>query len=267
MSRPNEQAFAPRAAPERQGFLVDVDGYEGPLDLLLSLARDQKVDLTQISIVRLAEQYLAFVAKVRHADLELAAEYLVMAAWLAYLKSRLLLPAPGQGEEPSPEDMAAALALQLRRLEAMREAGEALMRGLRLGRDVFARGRPEAVEVNAETVVQATLFDLLQAYGRTLRRRQAPPVLHVEVSQLDSVEDALARLRRALGQTPGWESLSRYLPPGTLEGLRRGGLGARSTMASTFAAMLELARQGGLTLRQSEPFGPIYLRALEHRGR
>lgn len=261
------QRDAEGASSGQHGLLVDVDGYEGPLDLLLSLARDQKVDLTQISIVRLAEQYLAFVAALRHADLELAAEYLVMAAWLAYLKSRLLLPAPGQGEELSPEDMAAALALQLRRLEAMREAGEALMRRSRLGRDVFARGRPEAVEVNTETVVQATLFDVLQSYARTLRRRQAPPVLHVEVSQLDSVEDALARLRRALGRTPGWESLSRYLPPGTLDGVRRGGLAARSTMASTFAAVLELAREGGLTLRQTQPFGPIYLRALEPEGR
>lgn len=256
-------AWSEGSPGRRQGhdFLVDLDGFEGPLDLLLSLARDQKVDLTQISIVHLAEQYLAFVAALRRIDLERAADYLVMAAWLAYLKSRLLLPAAGPADEPSPEEMATALALQLCRLEAMRELGAALLRRPRLGHDVFARGRPEPVEVNAETVVEASLFDLLQAYGRWYRRRQPPVVLHVEPSQLDSVDEALARLRRGLGQTPGWESLSRYLPPGTLAELHLGGLSPRSAMASTFAAALELVREGTLAIRQTTPFGPIYLRA------
>lgn len=241
-------------------FLVDLDGFEGPLDLLLSLAREQKVDLARISIMRLAEQYLAFVAALRRVDLERAADYLVMAAWLAYLKSRLLLPAAGPADEPSPEEMASALALQLRRLEAMREVGWTLMRRPRLGHDVFARGRPEAVEVDTETVVELSLYDLLQAYGRWHRRRQSPPVLHVEPSQLDSVDEALARLRRGLGHTPGWESLSRYLPPGALSDLHRGALPARSALAATFAAALELVREGTLALRQTTPFGPIYLR-------
>jgi segregation and condensation protein A len=263
----SSDGIVPKQAPERndgRDFVVDLEGYEGPLDLLLSLAREQKVDLTQISIVSLAEQYLAFVAAARHGDLELAADYLVMAAWLAYLKSRLLLPAAGREDEPSPEDMAAALAFQLRRLEAMREVGAALARRPRLGRDIFARGRPEALgEENSEIMVQATLRDLIQAYARWHRRRRPPPVLHVEASQLDSVEAALGRLRRGIGQTPGWESLSRYLPAGTLGNLREVGLTARSAMASTFAAALELVREGTIMLKQTKPFGPIYLRPLD----
>jgi segregation and condensation protein A len=265
MSAPEATPDSPAEPEPPRDFVVDLDGYEGPLDLLLSLAREQKVDLTQISIVRLAEQYLDFVAAVRHADLELAAEYLVMAAWLAYLKSRLLLPAAGPADEPSPEDLAARLAFQLRRLEAMREAGAELLRRPRLGSDIFVRGRPEPVEVNTETAVQASLYDLLRAYGRWQDRRQPPPVLEVAPSAFHSVEKALARLRRGLGRTPGWESLSRYLPPDALRGLDRGGLGARSGMASTFAAALELVREGEITLRQTAPFGPIYLRRLDRQ--
>jgi segregation and condensation protein A len=251
----------------RLDFVVDLDGYEGPLDLLLTLAREQKVDLTHISIVRLAEQYLDFVAAVRHADLELAAEYLVMAAWLAYLKSRLLLPQAGPADEPSPEDLAAKLAFQLRRLEAMREVGADLLRRPRLGIDVFARGRPEPVEVNTETVFQATLYDLLRAYARWhARNREAPPVLQVAPSALDSVEKALERLRRGLGSSPGWESLSRYLPPSVLGRVDRGSLLARSGIASTFAAALELVREGEVALKQTSPFGPIFLRAVPREG-
>lgn len=251
----------PEGAP--RGFVVDLEGYEGPLDLLLTLAREQKVDLTQISIVRLAEQYLDFVAAVRHADLELAAEYLVMAAWLAYLKSRLLLPQAGPADEPSPEDLAAKLAFQLRRLEAMREAGTELLRRPRLGLDVFARGRPEPIEVNTETVFQASLYDLLRAYGRWHARNREAPVLEVAPSALDSVEKALERLRRGLGRAPGWESLSRYLPPELLGRPARSDLTARSAMASTFAAALELVREGEIALRQTSPFGPIFLRAIK----
>lgn len=251
----------PEAAP--RGFVVDLEGYEGPLDLLLTLAREQKVDLTQISIVRLAEQYLDFVAAVRHGDLELAAEYLVMAAWLAYLKSRLLLPQAGPADEPSPEDLAARLAFQLRRLEAMREAGAELLRRPRLGLDVFARGRPEPIEVNTETVFQASLYDLLKAYGRWHARNREAPVLEVAPSALDSVEKALERLRRGLGRSPGWESLSRYLPPDILGRPAGSDLTARSAMASTFAAALELVREGEIALRQTSPFGPIFLRAIK----
>jgi segregation and condensation protein A len=247
-------------------FVVDLEGYEGPLDLLLTLAREQKVDLTQISIVRLAEQYLDFVAAVRHADLELAAEYLVMAAWLAYLKSRLLLPQAGPADEPSPEDLAARLAFQLRRLEAMREVGADLLRRPRLGIDVFARGRSEAVEVNTETVFQASLYDLLRAYARWHGRNREAPVLQVAPSALDSVEKALERLRRGLGRSPGWESLSRYLPPSILGRLDQESLVARSGIASTFAAALELVREGEVALKQTSPFGPIFLRPLHRHG-
>lgn len=266
MSAAAEPLPAEAAEPPRD-FVVDVDGYEGPLDLLLSLAREQKVDLTQISIVRLAEQYLEFVAAVRHADLELAAEYLVMAAWLAYLKSRLLLPVAGPADEPSPEDLAARLAFQLRRLEAMREVGTELLRRPRLGIDVFARGRPEPIEVNTETVVQASLYDLLRAYARWHGRNREAPVLEVKPSALDSVEKALERLRRGLGHAPGWESLSRYLPPETLRRPDRGDLVARSGVASTFAAALELVREGEIALRQTSPFGPIFLRAIPRESR
>jgi len=242
-------------------FVVDIDGYEGPLDILLSLARDQKVDLTQISVLQLADQYLAFVAEARRLDLELAAEYLVMAAWLAYLKSRLLLPEPPGAEEPSGEAMAAALTFQLERLEAMREAGQHLMARNQLGQDFFARGQPERFGGNTLTVLQVDLSELLRAYGAHLQRRQGAQPLRIEPHDLHSVEDALKRLRKNLGHAPSWESLWRYLPPGTFEGLREGRLSARSALAATFAASLELAKGGGVRLRQNKPFGPIYLRA------
>jgi segregation and condensation protein A len=242
-------------------FVVDVDGWEGPLDLLLTLARAQKVDLRRISIVALADQYLAYVAAVRRARLELAAEYLVMAAWLAELKSRLLLPEPAGPDDPSSEEMAAALAFQLRRLDAMREAGKRLTARPQLGRDFWPRGCPEPIAERVETVVTADLRGLLRAYGRYLRRRRAEaPLELVEPEVLDSVEAALARILRSLGQVPGWESLTRYLPPGTLEGLRGGTLGARASLAATFGAVLELVRQGAVVLRQNQAFGPIYLR-------
>ena len=242
-------------------FVVDVDGWEGPLDLLLALARAQKVDLRRISIVALADQYLAYVGAARRASLELAAEYLVMAAWLAELKSRLLLPEPPAAEEPSSDEMAAALAFQLRRMDAMREAGKRLMARPQLGRDFWPRGRPETIPERIETVVSADLSGLLQAYGRHLRRRRGEAPLQLsEPLVLDSVEAALARIVQSLGQAPGWESLARYLPEGTLAGLREGSLAARSAFAATFAAVLELARQGAVVLRQNQPYGPIYLK-------
>lgn len=254
---------APSETAPPGAFVVDIDGYEGPLDVLLSLARDQKVDLKQISVLQLANQYLAFVAEARRLDLELAAEYLVMAAWLAYLKSRLLLPEPPGAEEPSGEAMAAALTFQLERLEAMREAGQHLMARDQLGQDFFPRGQPERFGGNTLTVVRVDLYELLKAYGAHLRRREGARPLRIEPHDLYSVEEALRRLRQNLGQAPNWESLWRYLPPGTLEGLRQGKLSARSALAATFAASLELARVGGVKLRQSKPFGPIYLRASE----
>ena len=241
-------------------FVVDLDGYEGPLDMLLSLAREQKVDLKQISVLQLADQYLAFVAEASRLDLELAAEYLVMAAWLAYLKSRLLLPEPPGQEEPSGEQMAAALTFQLERLEAMRQSGSRLMARNQLGQDFFARGQAERLSDNKVTVFQVDLYDLLRAYGDHIRHRHVDQPLRIEPTDLSSVEDALQRLRRGLGYAPGWESLWRYLPEGTFESFRNGNLLGRSAMATTFAAGLELAKSGEIKLRQSKPFGPIYLR-------
>lgn len=262
MTKPanHEPAAFDASPPAGPQFVVDIEGYEGPVDVLLTLARAQKVDLKQVSILQLADQYLAFVASVRSASLELAAEYLVMAAWLAYLKSRLLLPEPPGDEEPTGEEMAAALAFQLQRLEAVREAGARLLARPRLGRDVFARGQPEPVQATTTTVVVVTLYDLLKAYGEHVRRRQ-PQVLAVEPSEVYSVKDALAWLTRALGRSPGWENLWNFLPPDTVQELRGGrpGLTERSAFAATFAASLELARQGRLRLRQAGAFGPIYI--------
>jgi segregation and condensation protein A len=259
-----EPAFDDSSSEEEPGgdaFIVDVDGWEGPLDLLLALARAQKVDLRQISILQLADQYLSYVAAARRASLELAAEYLVMASWLADLKSRLLLPEPAGPEEPSSDEMAAALAFQLRRLDAMRQAAARLMALPQQGRDFWPRGLPEAAEERTRTLIRADLRDLLRAYGDHLRRgRRDEPLALGESVELDTVEAALARVRRSLGQAPGWESLTRYLPAGTLEGLRKGNLRARSALAATFGAVLELARQGVLVLRQNQPFGPIYLK-------
>lgn len=234
-------------------LVVNLDGFEGPLDVLLTLARDQKVDLTKISILELAEQYLAFVQEARRLRLELAADYLVMAAWLAYLKSRLLLPTEAEGEEPSGEEMAAALAFQLQRLEAIREAGEALFRRPLLGRDVFSRGAPEGVRVVTRSVYEATLYELLRAYGAIQRRGKVEPLL-IEQVDLFTMEEALERLERALGALPEWSALLNFLPDG-LKGLKR-----RSAVAATFLASLELARSGRLQLRQDSRFGPIYVR-------
>jgi segregation and condensation protein A len=260
-AEPAYDATASEALPGGDAFIVDVDGWEGPLDLLLALARAQKVDLRQISILQLADQYLSYVAAARRASLELAAEYLVMAAWLADLKSRLLLPEPAGPKEPSSEEMAAALAFQLRRLDAMRQAGAQLMALPQQGRDFWPRGLPEATEERTRTSIGADLRELLHAYGDYLqRRRRDEPLALGEWVDLDSVEAALARIGRSLGQAPSWESLTRYLPAGTLEGLRTGDLRARSALAATFGAVLELARQGVLLLRQNQPFGPIYLK-------
>jgi segregation and condensation protein A len=243
--------------PPRGSFVVDLDGYEGPIDVLLTLAREHKLDLTKISILALADQYLEFVAEVRRSNLELAADYLVMAAWLAYLKSRLLLPDLGEEDEPTGEEMAAALAFQLRRLEAMQDAGQKLMARSHLGREFFRRGAPETFRALINPVLEVTLFDLLKAYGDNKRRIEGG-TLHIEAFEIFTVEDALHRLQSLLGSTPDWESLWQFLPDGVLEGLIQ-----RSAIASTFTASLELAREGKIKLRQSGPFGPIYLKAAE----
>ena len=253
---------ADEAPPETSAsaLVLDLEGYEGPIDVLLQLARDQKVDLTRISILALADQYLDFVSRARHLRLELAADYLVMAAWLAYLKSRLLLPGPSDDEEPSGAELAAALRYQLQRLEAMREAGARLMARPRLGRDVFARGEPAPLRIVAETTYDISLYELLTAYGRTQSRVQATR-LRIDPEELCSVDDALRRLSRLLGAMPGWQVLTSFLPPNL-----RGGLLWRSALASTLAAILELSRQGQVRIRQDGPFQPIYLRhAPDHR--
>jgi segregation and condensation protein A len=235
-------------------LLLDLDGFEGPIDLLLALARDQKVDLAKISILELADQYIAFVADARRIRLELAADYLVMAAWLAYLKSRLLIPEPETAAGDDPAEMAQALAFQLQRLEAMRDAAQRLMARPQLGRDVFARGAPELPPTLERAVWGASLHDLLAAYGALKRRRDgvayAPPSW-----QLWSVEEALARLRDLIGDLPAWGTLSSFLPDGLAEGL----LG-RSIVASTLVASLELAKEGRLEIRQEAPFQPVWVR-------
>lgn len=237
-------------------LILDLDGFEGPIDLLLSLARDQKVDLAKISILALAEQYLAFIAAARQLRLELAADYLVMAAWLAFLKSRLLLPEPPRDDDgPSGEEMAAAFAHRLQLLAAMRRAGAALMAGTLLGRDVFPRGAPDGIPCIDRPVYELSLYELLRAYGDSQRRRcgevlvVAPPALH-------SLDDALRRLGRLVGHVPDWRELAAFLPDEF-----RGGLYRRSALAVTFAAALELARAGRIELRQERAFGPIHLRS------
>lgn len=240
--------------PDAAGaFVVDVDGYEGPLDVLLALARNQKVDITQVSILQLADQYLAFVAEARRKNLELAADYLVMAAWLAYLKSKLLLPDPDEEDRPSGEEMAAVLAFQLRRLEAMRNAGRELFNRNRLGRDFFGRGAPEAFTITRVGVPDAGLRDLMRAYG-DMRRRDIPDHMTIEPVRLYTVEKAMERINRMLGQTGEWASLWDFLPDGIRDPLVR-----RSAIAATFAATLELAREGKAHIRQDDVFAPIFI--------
>ncbi len=236
-------------------LLLDIEGYEGPIDVLLTLARDQKVDLRQISILQLAEQYLRFVAEARRRNLEIAADYLVMAAWLAYLKSRLLLPAQPDAEEPSGAEMAAALAFQLERLDAMRKAGEALIGRPRLGEQVFARGAPEGLRDIAKPVYDVRLYDLLAAYG-AFQGRKTEVRLEIHEAKLYSVDEALARLSYLIGAAADWQKLEAFLPPGLADPLYR-----RSAMGATFVAALELTRQGKVDLRQDGgPFSPIRLR-------
>jgi segregation and condensation protein A len=254
-AEPFELEKPPVPPDETAELVVDLEGYEGPIDMLLTLAREQKVDLTRISILRLADQYLAYIAAARRLRLEVAADYLVMAAWLAYLKSRLLLPEPPAPDEPSGEAMAAALTHQLQRLEAMQQAGARLMARPMLGRDTFARGAPEGLPRLLIPVWDATLYDLLRAYGDSRQRREAG-VLHIEAPELYSMDEALQRLSRILGRMPEWRSLMSFLPP-----VLGGDVVWRSAIAATFAASLELTRAGKLQLRQDKPFGPIYLRS------
>ncbi|MFO1141273.1 MAG: ScpA family protein [Amaricoccus sp.] len=238
-----------------EALVVDLDGYEGPLDVLLTLARGQKVDLRRISILRLAEQYLSFVEAAKRLRIELAADYLVMAAWLAFLKSRLLLPPDPTSEEPSGDDLAAHLAFQLQRLEAMRDAGARLMGRDQLGRDIFARGETEPVTRELRIIHTATLLDLMRAYARIKTKDDFTP-LHLQRRPVLTMEQALERMRGLLGTGIGWTELAAFLP----EDWRGAPERRRSATAASFAAALELVRSGRLELRQEGAFRPIWLR-------
>ena len=242
-------------------LLLNIDGYEGPIDVLLDMARTQKVDLREISILQLVRQYLAFVERAKELRLELAAEYLVMAAWLAYLKSRLLLPQEKtEGAELSGEQMAEALQFQLRRLEAMREAGQKLLERPQLGINVFARGMPEGLKTRFQTHWQVSLYDLLKAYG-DITRRQEHGTYELPIFNVLSMEDAANNLAKMLGNLPRsgphsvWTTLQSFIPENIQDPLL-----LRSTVASTFTAGLEMAKQGKLEIRQDGPFRTIYLR-------
>ena len=254
MSESAASAVLPELPSEAESFVVDLESYEGPLDVLLALARTERVDLMKVSILRLAEQYLAFVQEARRLRLEIAADYLVMAAWLAYLKSRLLLPADPEEEGPPAEELAARLAFRLQKLEAMRTAAARLFALDRLGHDVFARGMPEGLRIVKRPVFRATLYDLLHAYAEQRSRSVRAP-LEIRRPAVFSLDEALARLERIVGHLPDWTRLETFLPDLDEPELRR------SALAATFVASLELARQGRVEIRQAEAFGPISLRA------
>ena len=249
------EEFETTANPD-EALMVAVDGFEGPLDLLLALARSQKVDLAKISILKLADQYLEFVERAKHTNLELAADYLVMAAWLAYLKSRLILPQPqGEEGEPTPDEMAARLRWRLQRLEAMREAAARLIARDRLGRDIFARGMPEPVNVVKLRTYKDSLYDLLTAYAGERVKKLRGRTYQLPATPVLQIEEARERLERLLGRIPDWSSLSKFLPFEWSGGQRR-----RSALASTLLACLELARDGRIEMRQLAPFEEIYIR-------
>jgi len=232
---------------------LSLDGWEGPLDLLLELARSQKVDLAQISILALVEQYLAYLAEARALKLEIAADYLVMAAWLAYLKSCLLLPKDPEAE-PSPEELAFRLQMRLRRLDAMREAGARLLGRDRIGRDVFVRGAPEGLRLVRKSAWQVSAFDLFAAYG-AIKARTQPPMHVVHPRAVMTLEEAIDRVSHMLGFALDWVSLECFLPQTDDPQFRR------SSIASSFLAALELARRGRLDLAQEEAFAPIMIKA------
>jgi segregation and condensation protein A len=242
------------AAPGEM-LVVDVEGFEGPLDLLLTLARTQKVDLAKISVLALAQQYLDFIAEARRLRLEIAADYLVMAAWLAFLKSKLLLPSePSEEGEPTGEELAALLAFRLKRLDAMREAAAKLMTRKRLGRDVFARGLPEPIRINKKSVYDANVYDLLKAYSDQ-RKRTATRTFHVRQRTVWSLKEARQELERLLGVSCDWAPLDQLLAEFLVEPELR-----KTALASSFTATLEMTREGTLEISQSKLFAPLMIR-------
>ena len=238
-----------------EALVVDVEGFEGPLDVLLLLSRTQKVDLRQVSILALAEQYLVFVEEAKRLRIELAADYLVMAAWLAFLKSRLLLPPDPKDEGPSGEEMAAHLAFQLERLEAMRKAAARLMARDQLGRDFFLRGQAEIYTRKKTIRYEANLLDLMQAYARIKTKEDFEP-LHYQRDSIFTMEQALERMKGLIGEAIEWGELSQFLP----EAWRNDPKRRRTAIASTFAAALELVKEGRMEIRQYDNFAPIQLR-------
>ncbi len=246
------------AQPMGTEFVLDVVGFEGPIDALLTLARDQKVDLAHISILELAEQYLSWVAEISSSNLELAADYLVMAAWLAYLKSRLLIPDMSLEEEPTGREMAEALQFQLRRLESMQNSGAQVICRNQLGQDFYKRGDPEKFGYNSTSIYDVTLFDLLSAYGEHTHRSNIK-TLYIEGSDLFSVDDAIQRMINMVGKIPAWTSLEKFLPIN----LQNDIIG-RSAIASTFAAALQMAKEGKMLIRQGSAFEPIFVKDINH---
>jgi segregation and condensation protein A len=245
---------AAEATDSEPSLVVDVEGYEGPLDLLLTLARQQKVDLSKISILALADQYLIFIEAARKIRLELAADYLVMAAWLAFLKSRLLLPEPATPDGPSAEEMATALANQLRRLEAIREAANRLMNRPQFQRDIFPRGNPESIAEIRHPKFTATLYDLLSAYA-TQRQSRVLATVHLQKRTVWSLAEARASLERLIGIAEEWSCLDEYLLNYVVDPSQKA-----TVFASSFAAALELVREGEMEINQKEAFAPIYFR-------
>jgi segregation and condensation protein A len=242
-------------------LMVDVEGFEGPLDLLLALARTQKVDLARISVLALAQQYLDFIAEARRLRLEIAADYLVMAAWLAFLKSKLLLPAePSEEGEPTGEELAALLAFRLKRLDAMRDASAQLMTRKRLGRDVFARGTPEPIRITRQSVYDANVYDLLKAYAHQ-RQRTATRTLHMQKRIVWSLKEARAELERLLGVACDWAPLNELIAEFLVEPELK-----RTALASSFTATLEMTREGALEIRQSKSFSPLLIRRRSQAG-
>lgn len=242
------------APPRSQTFVVDIDGYEGPLDLLLALVRDHKLDLAKISILELARQYLEFIEAARALRLEIAADYLVMAAWLAFLKSKLLLPDEDNEDEPSGEELAAQLAFRLKRLEAMRVAGAQLLNRNRLGRDFFAHGMPEGIKLVRNSEYDATVYDLLKAYSLQ-RQRNAIDTIQFAPRPVWSIQDARERLERILGVSVDWapinELVAQFIVSPEL---------GRTVLASSLSASLEMTREGKAELRQEEAFAPLLIR-------
>ena len=240
-----------------ESLLLELDGFDGPIDMLLSLAQSQKLDITQISILSLANQYLDFIEKAHNLRLELAADYLVMASWLAYLKSRLLIPDDETTDEPSGEVMAEALAFQLRRLEMIRTASEKMTARSQLGYDIFARGYAEGIEIKNKPVWDVSFYDILSAYS-DIQQRADSSTYEIKAFKLQSIDDALERLSKMLGDIPdSWLTMRALLPAGLNQ---EDPLVVRSMIASTFGASLEMARRGDLELRQESIYAPIYLR-------